>query len=106
MTDHTLSFEAICDWLRPIDDPEMQISLVELGLIYEATFDSSHSKATVIMTLTTPSCPAAGFIIEQIKKRLLEHELIKDAEVTLVFEPKWNPSEMASDLAKESLGLW
>jgi len=101
----TLNKEALLDWLRPVQDPELFLSLVELGLVYDCRLEGEE-KVKVQMTLTSPGCPAAGMLVEQVRTRLLEHEKIKDAEVELVWEPKWDPHEMASEEAKEALGLW
>lgn len=99
-----LNDQAIKEWLSPIEDPEIRMSLTELGLIYSAEF--KDNKAEVQMTLTTPTCPAADYILKQVKDRLLEHEAIQDAEVKLVWQPKWDPKTMASEEAKEKLGIW
>ena len=97
--------EVFLNWLQPLQDPELRMSLVDLGLIYSVEkFGEGDFK--VEMTLTSPTCPAAGFMVEQVKTRMLEHPDVKDADVKLVFEPKWNPREMASEEAKEVLGLW
>jgi len=100
----SISQEAFLDWLRPIEDPELFMSLVDLGLIYTVTMEEAGS-ATVKMTLTSPGCPSAGYLVEQVKNRLLEHPEVKSAEVMLVFEPKWDPSAMASDEVKDRLGI-
>jgi len=104
MTGAVLDRETILEWLRPIEDPEIQMSLVELGLVYDIRIDGS--RVDVDMTLTSPSCPAAPYILDQIRKRLLEHEGVKEAAVKIVWEPKWDPKTMASEEAKEALGLW
>lgn len=101
----TLTSESAKEWLKPVEDPELFMSLVELGLIYDVTL-SEPGHAHVKMTLTSPGCPAAGYLVEQVKKRMLEHEEIKEAEVEIVFEPKWDPKTMASDECKDKLGIW
>ncbi len=97
--------EQLKEWLKPIEDPEMRLSLVDLGLIYSIDL-SEEGKAKVVMTLTSPMCPAAGSIVEKVEKRLLEHEKIVEAKVELVFEPKWDAKTMASDEVKDRLGIW
>ena len=99
-----ISQEALMDWVRPVQDPELFMSLVDLGLIYSIQFENGAAKMT--MTLTSPGCPSAGYLVDELKKRLLEHPEIKDAEVTVVFEPKWDPRVMASDEVKDRLGIW
>lgn len=101
----SLTSEEIKEWLKPVQDPEVMMSLVDLGLIYEAEM-ASDKMAKVKMTLTSPGCPAADYLVEQVKHRLKEHENIEEADVEIVWEPQWNPAEMASDEVKDALGIW
>ena len=97
--------EQIKEWVRPIQDPEIHMSLVDLGLIYEITLHP-QDKVVLKMSLTSPSCPAGDIIVKEVKRRLLDHPQIKQAEVYLVWEPRWNPATMATDEIKDRLGLW
>ncbi len=95
------------EWLQPVEDPEMRMSLMDLGLIYRVHITSKEIE--VDMTLTSPTCPAAGAILEQVKNRLMEHPQIKQlrhVDVKLVWQPKWDPKTMASEEAKEKLRIW
>ncbi len=96
--------ENLMEWLRPVEDPELFLSLVDLGLIY--TILNEAGSVNVKMTLTSPGCPSAGYLVDQIKQRLLEHPEVKAADVMIVFEPKWDPRTMASDEVKDRLGIW
>jgi metal-sulfur cluster biosynthetic enzyme len=96
----------LMEWLHPVQDPEMFLSIVDLGLIYEASFREGQKGADVVMTLTSPHCPVADSFVSNVKNRLLEYPGIEDAEVKLVFEPKWDPKTMASDEVKDRLGIW
>lgn len=98
--------EKLLEWLRPVQDPEMFISIVDLGLIYEADFKNEGAGADVVMTLTSPHCPVADVFVNNVKTRLLEYPGISEAEVKLVFEPKWDPKTMSSDEVKDRLGIW
>jgi len=98
--------EELLAWLHPVQDPEMFISIVDLGLIYAAEFRDEKKGAKVEMTLTSPHCPVADSFVENVRKRLLEYPGLTDAEVNLVFEPKWDPKTMASDEVKDRLGIW
>lgn len=98
------SSEILLEWLRPVQDPELFMGLVDLGLIYEVTFQDA--KAFVKMSLTSPGCPAAGYLVDQVRQRLLEYPGVKEADVMIVFEPKWDPRTMASDEVKDKLGIW
>lgn len=93
------------EWIRSIKDPEINVSLVDLGLIYEMLLEEA-GKVSVKMTLTTPTCPAAGAIVDMVKKRLEEHEAVTLANVALVWEPKWDPKTMANEEGKDALGIW
>ncbi len=100
-----LSDAELKEWLKPVEDPELHLSLVELGLIYQCDHEEAGS-AKVKMTLTSPGCPAGDYLLSQVKTRLLEHAEVKTAEVEIVWEPKWDPQTMASDECKETLGIW
>ncbi len=89
--------EELLTWLHPVQDPEMFISVVDLGLIYVAEFVEGKTKSKGEMTLTSPHCPVADSFVENVRKRLLEYPGMESAEVKLVFEPKWDPKTMASD---------
>ncbi|HVJ65147.1 MAG TPA: metal-sulfur cluster assembly factor [Bdellovibrionota bacterium] len=93
------------EWTRPIKDPEINVSLVDLGLIYEILIGDT-GEVSVKMTLTTPTCPAAPAIVDMVKKRLEEHEFVTSAKVELVWEPKWDPKTMANEEGKDALGIW
>lgn len=100
MTDEVV----LLDWLRPVQDPELFLSLVDLGLIYKVQV--VEGKASVTMSLTSPGCPAADHLVSEVKKRILEYPGVTEAEVQVVFEPKWDPRTMASDEVKDRLGIW
>ena len=102
-----LTSENLKEWLKPLQDPEIRMGLVDLGLIYQLdVVDLAAGKVDCVMTLTTPTCPAADYMVSQVKNRILEYPGVKDATVKLVFEPKWNPKTMASEEAKEKMGIW
>ena len=98
--------EVLFEWLKPVQDPEMFISIIDLGLVYEAHLSDEGKKADVVMTLTSPHCPIADQFMGSVKTRLLEYPGVCMADVKLVFEPKWDPATMASDEVKDRLGIW
>ncbi len=100
-----LSQEEIKEWLEPVEDPELLLSLVGLGLVYECDH-ADDGVVTVKMTMTSPSCPFADQLLKDVKDRLLAHEDVKDAIIELVWEPKWDPKVMANEEVKDVLGLW
>lgn len=96
----------LLEWLRPVEDPEMLISIVDLGLVYQTALEDEGRKARVEMTLTSPHCPVADMFVDKVKKRCLEYPGVSEADVKLVFEPRWDPATMASDEVKDRLGIW
>jgi metal-sulfur cluster biosynthetic enzyme len=96
--------EQVVEWLREVNDPELGINLVDLGLI--RAVDIEEKKITVTYTLTTPACPMNEYIdaelIENLKGHVPELETV---EPKLVWEPLWNPSMMSED-AKLELGFF
>ena len=97
--------ERVIMTLKTIYDPEIPVDIYELGLIYDVVVNDDAS-LYIKMTLTSPGCPAAGYLVEQIRKRMEEHPQVKECKVELVWDPKWDPKTMASDEAKEELGIW
>jgi len=97
--------EQILDALKPVQDPEIRIGIVDLGLVYgvEVTDDG---KVTIKMTLTTPACPYGEMLLEQAHMAAQQVDGVTQVEIVLVWEPVWDPKEMASDLAKDVLGIW
>jgi len=95
--------EQIMAKIKPILDPELGISIVDLGLIYGVDI-SKDNVVTVRMTLTTIGCPLFSLIAEPIKSNIKELEKVKDVVVDLSFEPPWSPDKMSED-AKIQLGF-
>lgn len=95
----------IMEALMPIQDPEIRIGVVDLGLIYDVEIGENKA-VTVKMTLTTPACPYGEMLVAQVQKTAADFPGVTDAKVDLVWEPMWDPREMASDYAKDLLGIW
>ncbi len=95
--------EKAIEKLREIYDPEIPVNIYDLGLIYEMEVDEQNEIA-IEMTLTAPNCPVADNIVNQVEFDLKEIPEVKDAKVTLTFEPPWNPDNL-SDEAKLELGM-
>ena len=89
--------------LQTIFDPEIPVNIYELGLIYEVNV-SNDLHIGIIMSLTSPFCPAAQSMPAEIKEKLSAIEGVKDVEVKVVFEPPWS-QEMMSESAKLQLGF-
>lgn len=95
--------EKVVEMLRTVYDPEIPVSIYELGLIYRIDIDDDANLA-VDMTLTAPSCPAADFLIDDARIKLESIDGIKSVAINLVFEPEWN-QDMMSEEAKLELGF-
>ena len=95
--------EAIIDALKSVYDPEIPVDIYELGLIYDVVV-SEDGDALVTMTLTTPHCPVAESMPQEVELRVLSVPGIRDAVVNLVWDPPWDPSKM-SDEARLELGM-
>jgi len=95
--------EQVMDALKEVFDPEIPVNIVDLGLVYgvEVTPDE---KVKVTMTLTTPGCGMAYQIAMQTKQRAMQVPGVKEATVSVVWEPKWDPSKMSPE-AKKKLGM-
>ncbi len=93
----------VIDALKSIYDPEIPVDIYELGLIYDVVI-SEDADAVVTMTLTTPHCPVAESLPNEVELRVLSVPGIRDAEVKLVWDPPWDPSKM-SDEARLELGM-
>lgn len=89
--------------LREVIDPELGVSILDLGLIYEVLV-SPDGVCAITMTLTTIGCPLFGQIQKDIEDKVLEIEDIKSVSIELTFDPPWTPDKMAES-AKIELGL-
>ena len=94
---------AVVEVLKSVYDPEIPVDIYELGLIYDVDI-SKDGDATITMTLTTPHCPVAESLPNEVELRLLSVPGIRDAVVNLVWDPPWDPSKM-SDEARLELGM-
>ena len=95
--------EKIVSVLKTVYDPEIPVNIYDLGLIYKVD-SSAEGVVTIEMTLTAPNCPAADFIIEDVKMKVEAVEGVASVVINLVFEPAWS-REMMSEEAQLELGL-
>ena len=94
--------KAVRNALKTVKDPELNLDLVVLGLVYEIEVEGARAKATI--SLTTPMCPAAGQIVDDAKEAIAGVEGVEDAEVELTFDPPWTPDRI-SPLIRSALGI-
>ena len=95
--------ERIVDVLKTVYDPEIPVNIYDLGMIYTIDLQDDGT-LNIDMTFTAPSCPAADFILEDVRTKLEGVEGVKTANVNLVFEPAWDQS-MMSEEARIELGF-
>lgn len=95
--------EKIVAMLKTVYDPEIPVNVYDLGLIYKIDV-SDGGEVAIDMTLTAPNCPAAEFIMEDVRQKVESIEGVKSAVVNLVFEPEWD-KDMMSEEAKLELGF-
>ncbi len=98
--------------LRDVNDPELPVNIVDLGLVYRVNVTSDpdapgmlpRQKVEIDMTMTTQACPAHGIILEQVRNRLGGLREISQSQVNLVWEPAWTPDRISPE-AQKKLGI-
>ncbi len=96
--------ERIVKVLKTCYDPEIPIDIYELGLIYDVMVNEETRDVKVLMTLTTPNCPVAESLPEEVKERVRTVEGINEVELELTFDPPWS-QELISEEGRLELGL-
>lgn len=94
--------EQVYEKLRKVYDPELNVNVVDLGLIYDVTL-SNEANLSITMTLTTPGCPLHDSIVNGVKHAVSLIEGIKEVDVELVWSPAWTPERM-TEAGRRSLG--
>ena len=93
--------DEVTDALRRVMDPELQLDVWNIGLIYKLDVDE-EGNVKILMTLTTPACPYADELMSNLKQVVTSTPGVKTLDVELTFEPPWQPSEEI----KTMLGIW
>lgn len=96
--------ERVRDAIREVYDPEIPVNIYELGLIYDIRIDQATGDVKVIMTLTSPACPAAQSLPLEVRRNVARLQGVSEVDVEIVFEPPWSPEKM-SEAAKLTLGM-
>jgi metal-sulfur cluster biosynthetic enzyme len=96
--------EEVREALQAVEDPEIGISIMDLGLVYATDIEDHNVHVT--MTLTSPFCPVGPFITSQVESVVSGLPDVEKVDVDITFSPPWDPKTMASDEVKAMLGLW
>ena len=102
MSNPTVTEETVMNALKDVYDPEIPISIVDLGLIYNVEVD--NGEVAVEMTLTTPGCPMGAYLAQRAEWRIAELDGVEDVTIDLVWDPPWSV-EKITDAGKKLLGL-
>jgi FeS assembly SUF system protein len=95
--------DQIVKMLKTVYDPEIPVNVYDLGLVYGVDIDE-EKKVLITMTLTAPACPAADFIVEDVKMKVESIPDVKSVDVEIVFSPEWHHGLMSEE-AKLELGF-
>ena len=95
--------QKIINMLKTIFDPEIPVDIYELGLIYDV-FLNEDNDVKILMTLTSPNCPVAESLPQEVKDKVAEIDGVKSSDVEMTFEPPWS-KDLMSEEAKLELGF-
>ncbi len=97
--------ERLRSTLHDVEDPEMPLDVVDLGLIYDLRYSDGNKTVEVDMTFTAMGCPAMDFMIEDVRDRLLRESEVDRVEVNIVWDPPWNRG-LLTDRGAAALATW
>jgi len=107
MAEDTINTEKLGDEIvrviKTIYDPEIPVDIYELGLIYDV-FVNENNDVRIIMTLTSPNCPVAESLPQEVQEKIKSIDMVNDVEVELTFDPPWS-QDIMSEEAKLELGM-
>jgi metal-sulfur cluster biosynthetic enzyme len=95
--------DSLLDALREVQDPEMPVNIVDLGIVYGLRRD--QGTVTVDLTFTAMGCPAADFILEDVRERLLQEPGVRQVTVNVVWDPPWTAARM-TQAGRDALQMW
>jgi metal-sulfur cluster biosynthetic enzyme len=98
--------ELILEALRPVVDPELDMSIVDLGLVRGIDVEEDTGRVQIRLTLTSPMCPLGPELLVATRKAAERLEGVRQAQVELVWSPPWDPRIDASEEARAELGIW
>lgn len=103
MTKEEIEADLIENVLTQVMDPEIEIDIVNLGLIYDITYNGKN-KVNVLMTMSTPACPLSDVIIKNVEETIIQKYTDFTVDVEITFEPRWHAG-LISEAGKETLGM-
>jgi metal-sulfur cluster biosynthetic enzyme len=99
--------EIVREALKDVDDPELNMGILDLGLVYDVVCEGpSGEDVTVTMTLTSPMCPVGPMFKQAVLSKVESVDGVKNATVDITFSPPGDPKTMASEDVKLALGIW
>ena len=98
--------EQVLDGLRPVIDPELDLSIVDLGLVRGVRVEEDSGLVNIDLTLTSPMCPMGPEIVAATKSAAQRVTGVTSAEIQLVWSPLWDPRVDASEETRAALGIW
>ncbi|MBD3162846.1 MAG: DUF59 domain-containing protein [Candidatus Eisenbacteria bacterium] len=98
--------EKVREALRPVRDPEIDLSILDLGLLYGVEIDQEKKHVQLKMTLTSQMCPAGPEILAASEMAVRRVPGVEDVDIDLVWSPPWDPRQHCSEDAKAYLGIW
>ena len=101
-----VSSTEVLDALRSVIDPELGISVVDLGLVRGISVDAADGAVQIELTLTSPMCPLGPEIVAAVRAAAVALPAVSAAEVQLVWSPLWDPRVDATEEGKAELGIW
>ena len=99
--------EQVRESLAVVNDPELNIPIIDLGLVYDVSVEGDEGEhVTVVMTLTSPMCPVGPMFKQSVEENVKAVEGVKTTTVDITFSPPWDPKTMATEDVKVLLGIW
>ncbi len=100
-----LTKDKVIEALRPIRDPELELSIVDMGLIYSVDVLMGGAMVQIEMTLTSPMCLFGPQLVADVREKAMRLDGVVEVDVNLVWRPRWDPAEHASEAAKAHMGI-
>ena len=98
--------DIVMEALKEVQDPELHLGIVDLGLIYGVDVEEGGKHVEVRMSLTSPGCPYGPQMVNDVRFTVTSLPGVETADVRVVWDPPWDPRKMASDEIKDKLGIW